>query len=156
MNTEKLSTSLVKNVNHTSFTVTDLDRVLGFLCKGLGLRLIDKSSRDPETMEKIVGVKEVDVLIAYVQAPSHRIELIKYLGPLDARIEIVRPCDTGFCHLAFDVHDIDATLKVAAEYQFAPVNEPIPVLAGPNVGSFCAYLRDPEGITFEVIGPRLG
>ncbi|UIF90007.1 VOC family protein [Cupriavidus sp. UYPR2.512] len=146
---------LVESVNHTSFTVTDLDRVLSFLCDGLGLRLLDLSPRDPKTMQLIVGVKGVENVTAFVQAPGHRIELIKYSKPDDLQIHVIRPCDTGSSHLAFNVKDIDATVARAAEYQFAPVNDPLPVSAGPNVGFFCAYLRDPHGLTFEVIGPRL-
>ncbi|WP_321797509.1 VOC family protein [Caballeronia sp. J97] len=155
MNSETLTESLVDSINHTSFTVTDLDRVLGFLCDGLGLRLLDRSPRDPKTMQLIVGVKGVENETAFVQAPGHRIELIRYFKPDDLKIYVLRPCDTGSSHLAFNVKDIDATVARAAEYRFKTVHEPLPVSAGPNVGFFCAYLRDPDGLTFEVIGPRL-
>ncbi|UIF90004.1 VOC family protein [Cupriavidus sp. UYPR2.512] len=147
--------ALVKSVNHTSFTVTDLDRTIAFLCDGLGFRLLDKSPRDPAGIEKVVGIKGADMMIAFVQAPGHRIELIKYLGPEDRKVVVVRPCDTGFAHLALDVNDIDATIEVAAQYQVKPINDPVEVSHGPNAGLYCAYMRDPDGVTFEVIGPRL-
>ncbi|WP_321797506.1 VOC family protein [Caballeronia sp. J97] len=146
---------LVKSVNHTSFTVTDLDRTIGFLCDGLGFELLDKSPRDPAGIEKVVGIKGADMIIAFVQAPGHRIELIQYQGPADRKVVVVRPCDTGFAHLALDVNDIDATINVAAKYQVKPINPPVEVSHGPNAGLYCAYMRDPDGVTFEVIGPRV-
>jgi hypothetical protein len=148
--------NLVRSMNHTSFTVNgdDFDRVLGMFTNGLGLPMAEKGPRDPLNMEKVVGVKGADVIIAYVQAPGHRIELINYLKPDDRVCTKGRPCDTGFAHIAFDVTDIDAALKAAAQYQFLPIHEPLPVSAGPNVGNFCAYTRDNTGITVEFIGPR--
>jgi catechol 2,3-dioxygenase-like lactoylglutathione lyase family enzyme len=146
---------LVKSVNHTSFTVTDLDRTIGFLCDGLGFELLDRSARVPAGIEKVVGIQGADMMIAFVQAPGHRIELIQYRGPADRKVVVVRPCDTGFAHLAFDVNDIDAAIDVAARYQVKPIHDPVEVSHGPNRGLYCAYMRDPDGVTFEVIGPRL-
>ena len=94
---------LVTGVNHTSFTVYDLERILAFLTEGLGFPLLSKSARDPVSIAKITGVKGADVVVAFVQAPGHRIELFHYLTPNDRRRHDIRPCDQGFSHLAFDV-----------------------------------------------------
>lgn len=152
------SDALVKGFNHTSYTISDgdFDRVLGFFIDGLGFPLIEKGPRDSANMEAVVGVEGADVIIAYVQAPGHRLEIINYLKPDDRkRTDALRPCDTGFTHLAFDVTDIDRSLHVADAYGFRPVHEPLPVSAGPNVGNFCVYTRDKNGITVEFIGPRV-
>lgn len=149
---------LVKGFNHTSYTVSDddFDRILGLMVDGLGFPLLEKGPRDPANMEAVVGVKGADVIIAYVQAPGHRLEFINYLTPDGrARTTDLRPCDTGFTHLAFDVTDIDGAVAVAKKYGFTPINEPLPVSAGPNVGNFCVYTRDKNGITIEYIGPRI-
>ena len=149
------ASSLVKGLNHTSYTVYDLDRILGFLTEGLGFHLIDKSPRDPVSMSQITGVKDAHVITAFVQAPGHRIELINYQNRDDRVYHNISPSHAGFSHLAFDVTDIDEVVEVARRFKFEPVHEPLPVSAGPNVGSYCAYLRDPEGLTVEVIGPRV-
>lgn len=145
---------LVKELSHVGLTVTNIDRVIGFLCTGLGLPLLDRSPRDPTTVQHIVGVPGANTDHAYVQAPNTRIELIRYISPHDAKIVRVRPCDTGSAHVAMSVTDIDRTLKVAAQYDFTPIAEPVAVHAGPNRGNYLVYLRDPEGLTFEMIGPR--
>lgn len=150
-------TRLVKSMNHTSFTANDDDfeRLLSFFSNGLGLPILEKGPRDPANMSAVVGVEGADVIIAYVQAPGHKIELINYLKPDDRLCSKLRPCDAGFAHIAFNVTDMDAVLEVAAEYGFSPIHAPLPVSAGPNVGNLCAYTRDKTGITIEYIGPRL-
>ncbi len=144
---------LVKGVNHTSFTVYDLERILAFLTEGLGFPLLSKATRDPASISKITGVKGADVVVAFVQAPGHRIELFHYLIPDDRRRHDIRPCDQGFSHLAFDVSDIDRVIEVGRKYKFEPVHEPLQVNAGPNAGQYAAYLREQDGLTIEVLGP---
>ena len=148
---------LIKSMNHTSFTVSgdDFERLLSFFSNGLGLPMLEKGPRDPANMSAVVGVEGADVIIAYVQAPGHMIELINYLKPDDRLCSKLRPCDTGFTHIAFNVTDIDVALEVASEYGFFPIHDPLPVSAGLNVGNLCAYTRDDAGITIEYIGPRL-
>lgn len=144
---------LVNGVNHTSFTVYDLERILAFLTEGLGFPLLSKATRDPASISKITGVKGADVMVAFVQAPGHRIELFHYLAPDDRRRHDIRPCDQGFSHLAFDVSDIDRVIEVGRKFKFEPVHEPLLVNAGPNAGQYAVYLREPDGMTIEVIGP---
>jgi len=152
---EPSGTPLVQGMNHTSYTVYDLDRILAFLTEGLGFPLLSKSPRDPGSITKITGVKGADVVVAFVQAPGHRIELFHYLTPDDRRRHDIRPCDQGFSHLAFDVTDIDRVVDVGRKFGFEPVHDPLYVNAGPNLGQYAAYLREPDGLTVEVIGPRL-
>ena len=148
--------ALVKEISHTGLTVTDIDRVIAFLCTGLGFHLIDRSPRDPLTVQRIVGVPGANTDHAYVQGPNTLIELIRYIEPQDAKIVQVRPCDTGFAHIAMNVTDIDKIVEVAGTYDFNAISEPIAIQQGPNRGNYLVYLRDSEGLTFEMIGPRIG
>ena len=67
----------VLRTNHTSFTVSDLDRIIGFFCDGLGFELLDRSPRDPKIVQQISGVDGADMETAYIQGPQHRLELIQ-------------------------------------------------------------------------------
>lgn len=141
----------ITSTNHTSFTVSDLDRTLGFFRDCLGFEVTSKAPRDPRLVEKITGVAGADMVIAFVRAPDHSIELIEYRGP-DGRGKVEsRPCDTGFAHIAFNVAGIDAALEAAARYQVVPIAPPVAIDAGPNKGRRVVYLRDPDGITIEFI-----
>jgi catechol 2,3-dioxygenase-like lactoylglutathione lyase family enzyme len=137
--------------NHTSFTVSDLDRTLGFFELVLGFEVTSKAPRDPKAIEQITGVEGGEVMIAYVRGPGHSIELIEYLAPADRDKVVARPCDTGFAHVAYDVDDMDAAVNTSAEHGFTPLGTVHVIDRGPNTGSRVVYLRDDDGVTIEFI-----
>jgi len=141
----------VLRTNHTSFTVSDLDRTCGFFEDALGFEVISRAPRDPALIGQITGVDGADIEVAYVQGPGHRLELIQYLAPDDRGHVDAQPCDTGFAHLAFDVTDVDAAIAASQVFGFRPINAPAPIDKGPNAGSRVVYLRDPDGVTIEYI-----
>ena len=73
----------VLGTNHTSFTVSDLERSLAFFRDALGFEVTSVAPRDPRAIERIVGVPGADILVAYVRGPDHSLELIQYNGPAD-------------------------------------------------------------------------
>lgn len=141
----------ITGTNHTSFTVSDLDRSVRFFTEALGFELLHRGPRDPEMIARVVGVAGADIEVAYVQAPGHRLELIEYKAPADRSRVDSRPCDTGFAHIAFDVDDVDAALAAAADHGVKPVGSPQDLHTGPNKGGRVVYTRDPDGVTVEFI-----
>lgn len=141
----------ILSTNHTSFTVSDLERTLAFFRDALGFKVTSKAPRSRTAIERITGVHGSDVVVAYVRGPGHSLELIQYLAPEDRSIVRPRPCDVGFAHVAYDVEDIDAGVAKAAEYGVLPTGEIYEVDQGPNAGGRVVYLRDADGITVEFI-----
>ena len=137
--------------NHTSFTVSDLDRSIEFYVKVLGFKLLNRSPRDPSFTEKVVGVPGAQIDVAYIQAPGHRLELIQYNAPANRGEVMSRPCDTGFAHVAFDVDDIDSVVAAVSAAGAEPLSEPVVINAGPNSGGKAVYTRDPDGVTIEFV-----
>tara|TARA_B100000749_G_scaffold78508_1_gene59272 strand:- start:112 stop:561 length:450 start_codon:yes stop_codon:yes gene_type:complete len=137
--------------NHTSFTVSDLDRSLAFFRDALGFEVTSKGPRSPSLIQAITGVEGAEVLIAYVRGPGHSIELIEYIEPETRSSVRPRPCDTGFSHIAYDVDNIDAAIQAARDHSVEPIGPVVAIDQGPNRGSRVAYLRDPDGITIEFI-----
>ena len=137
--------------NHTSFTVSNLDRITAFFRDALGFEVTDKAPRDPRAMESISGVVGAEVMIAYVRGPGHSLELIEYTSPGERGAVRPRPCDVGFAHVAFDVDDIDAAIAASEPHGVNPVAQPVTIDQGPNRGGKVAYLRDWDGITIEFI-----
>ena len=137
--------------NHTSFTVSNLDRTVAFFVKALGFELISRAPRDIDIVSRITGIEGADIDVAYVQGPGHRLELIQYRAP-DRRGQVrSRPCDTGFAHVAFDVDDIDAAIAASAPHGVMPIGDPVAIDAGPNKGGRVVYMRDPDEVTIEFI-----
>ena len=141
----------VISTNHTSFTVSDLDRSIAFFRDVLGFSATPKLPRSKSVIQSITGVRESDVMIAYLQGPGHTLELIEYLAPSDRTEVRPRPCDVGFAHIAFDVEDIDEIVTLASEHNVFPVGQITTVDQGPNQGGKAVYLRDSDGITVELI-----
>ena len=142
----------VLSANHTSFTVSSLDRSLAFFTGCLGFQLVSRAPRDPRIVEKITGVEGADMEIAFVRGQGQVVELIEYKAPASKVRVMARPCDTGFAHLALDVDDVDAAVAAAARYGVNAVNPPLAIDQGPNKGKKVVYLRDWDGVTLEFIG----
>ena len=146
-----MSTFQVLATNHTSFTVSDLDRSIAFFTEALGFEMLNRAPRDPQLVAGITGIAGADIEVAYIQGPGHRLELIQYHGPADrGRVEC-RPCDAGFAHLAYDVDDVDAAVAASAAHQVLPIGEITVIDKGPNAGRKVVYLRDLDGVTIEFI-----
>lgn len=142
----------VLSANHTSFTVSSLDRTLAFFTECLGFQLLSRAPRDPKVVERITGVEGADMEIAFVRGPGQVVELIEYKAPASKGRVNSRPCDTGFAHLALNVDDVDAAIAAAVPYGVVAINPPITIDQGPNKGKKVVYLRDPDGVTLEFIG----
>lgn len=141
----------ITGTNHTSFTVSDLERALGLFRDGLGFEVTSKAPRDPKLTERITGIPGAELLIAFVRAPGHSIELIEYKAPAQRGRVDARPCDAGFAHIAFDVDNVDAVLEAVRPHGVVPISPPVAIDQGPNKGRRVVYTRDPDGITIEFI-----
>ncbi|MBT3371650.1 MAG: bleomycin resistance protein [Rhodospirillaceae bacterium] len=137
--------------NHTSFTVSNLDRTVAFFTEALGFELLNRAPRDPQVVEVISGVPGADIEVVFLQGPGHRIELIQYHGPAERGQVICRPCDTGYAHVAYDVDNVEAAVAASAPHQFLPLGPIVVIDKGPNAGGKVVYLRDPDGISVEYI-----
>jgi len=141
----------VTGFNHTSFTVSSVDRTLAFFRDCLGFEVTSKAPRDPKLVSRITGVEGAEVMIAFVRGPGHTIELIEYTAPAGRGRVVPRPCDTGFSHIALNVDDVDAAVAAAQAHGVKPISPPVAIDQGPNKGRKVVYLRDADGIAFEFI-----
>jgi catechol 2,3-dioxygenase-like lactoylglutathione lyase family enzyme len=141
----------VLGTNHTSFTVSNLDRTVAFLRECLGFELVSKAPRDPKLVSRITGVEGADMMIAFLKAPGHTLELIEYRAPANKGAVKARPCDTGFAHVAFNVDDAVAAVAAVERYGVNSIAPPVTIDQGPNKGRKVVYVRDWDGVTIEFI-----
>ena len=83
--------------NHTSFTVSDLERSLSFFQDALGFEVTSKAPRDPGAIQAVTGVAGANIVVAYVRGPDHSLELIEYLGPDDRGSVMAPALRRGLC-----------------------------------------------------------
>jgi catechol 2,3-dioxygenase-like lactoylglutathione lyase family enzyme len=141
----------VLGTNHTSFTVSSLDRTVAFFQECLGFEVISKAPRDPALVSRITGVEGADMMIAFLKAPGHTLELIEYRAPASKGAVKARPCDTGFAHVAFNVDDAAAAVEACERYGVRAIAPLVTIDQGPNKGRRVVYLRDWDGVTIELI-----
>ncbi len=141
---------MIISTNHTSFTVSDLERSVAFYRDIMGFELISLGERGPAFAAKITGVPGAHLKVAYLQAPGHRIELIQYLSPPGKKLDLATN-NVGCGHMAFDVDDLRKRYKEMKAKGVQFKSEPLEVPAGPNKGGFAVYLTDPDGVTLEFI-----
>lgn len=146
----------VLGTNHTSFTVSDIDRTLVFFRDVLGFPATAKLVRDPEMAAAVTGVAGAGITVVFVDAPGHRLEFVEYDNPPDRTKVAARPCDTGFTHIALDVDDIEAAMAAAAAHGFRADGEIQTSDKGPNAGRRIAYTTNGDGLTIEFIQPQPG
>ena len=56
----------VLRTNHTSFTVSNLERSLSIFCEGLNFKLVSKAPRDPDIISQVTGLAVADIVVAYL------------------------------------------------------------------------------------------
>jgi len=145
----------ILSTNHTSFTVSSLDRTIAFFRDCLGFQVVSRAPRDPAIIRQVTGVAGAEMEVAFLRGPGQVIELIEYKAPADRGRVSARPCDTGFAHIAFDVDDAEAAVAAVAKHGVHPINPPVAINAGPNKGRKVVYVRDADGVTIEFIeAPR--
>lgn len=143
---------MITGVNHTSFTVSNLDRSLTFYNGLLGMPILSIAERPIEFAEKVVAIPGAHLKIAYLDAWGHKLELIQYLSHPGDRATS-RTCDVGSAHLCFDVDDIHSLIRELSVKEVIFKGTPQVIPAGTNKGGLTVYLEDPDGIPLEFIQP---
>lgn len=147
-------TALIVGTNHVGFTVSDMDRAIGMFTDLFGYTVVSRAPRPSANVERVTGVQGADIVVAHLRQPNMiGIELTVYSAPAERTRVQSRPCDTGFSHLTLDVSDLDAVVAAADKHRLRPMGEPITSVDGPNKGGRAIFLRDPDGITIELIQP---
>ena len=137
---------------HTSFTVSDLDRSLEFYVGWLGLEVIHiRPEIKNRYFREIVGFPEGVIRGAFLRIPGseHRLELFEYLEPRGTPAD-VRTNNPGSAHVAFFVEDVRAAYEELAARGVRFRSPPVDLDEGPNVGGVSVYMLDPDGITLEL------
>lgn len=143
---------MIGPVHHVGVTVTDLDRAVAFWARLVGATPRDRRVLEGPQLATMVGYPGIRIEVCWLDLPGGTaLELLRYLDRDDA------PNDPGTAHpgnvhVCLHVDDMGAAHAHAVACGARPVSErPIDVTAGPRAGARLAYLRDPDGVTIELV-----
>jgi catechol 2,3-dioxygenase-like lactoylglutathione lyase family enzyme len=148
------------SVDHVGFAVSNLDRSVEWYTRFLGEEPFLRKVWEVGYVGQIVGYPEctMDCAFWYLPEKAAVLELIEYLAPQPGRVDM-ETYNAGNAHLCLVTEDIDIDydrLREHAEFRSA---EPVEIPWGPYKGGRVCYLRDPDGISIELMqhppgGPR--
>jgi catechol 2,3-dioxygenase-like lactoylglutathione lyase family enzyme len=141
----------IVGIDHTSYTVANLERSLAFYVGLLGFTVVWQREIDNQYFRDIVGFPDCVVKAAHLRVPNsqHKLELFEYVTPRGTTAD-VRTNNVGSSHISLYVDDLEAAYAElrAKGVQFR--SRPVTVDAGANKGAKGLYLLDPDGITVEL------
>ncbi len=140
-------------IHHTGITVSDLDRSSAFYREAFGCVEAFRHELSGPDFARAVGVPGASLRVVALAADNGLVELLQYVAP-DGRPFDRANNDVGAAHVCFEVDDIDAAYDRLVALGASGVARPNPADEdGPGAGTRFAYLRDPDGITVELLQP---
>lgn len=139
---------MVGRSHHYGVTVSDLEEAVEFYGDTLGMDVADRLSFSSEAFGRFVGVEDVDVDIAFLDADGCLVELLEYNNPPggDAN-EGVSNNDVGAAHFCLEVDDIDGVYEQLTDEGVEFINPPQTLSNGAQV----AYVFDPDDNVVELL-----
>lgn len=141
----------ITGADHTSYTISNLERSLDFYIHTLGMELLWTRQNEDQYLRDIVGFPDCIIRQAQLRIPhsNHNLELFEYVQPAGIKREL-RTNHIGNSHISLLVDDLQAAYEElkAKGVQFR--SPPVEIDHGPNKGGWGIYMLDPDGITVEL------
>ena len=142
---------MLKSFYHTGFVVRDIESSLAFYTEVMGLKLLFRTERTGEFIEKVVGFTNAHIKGAFLDmCNGHNLELIQYIVPPSALGHINRN-DLGATHLAFFVEDIEEYYTTMSQKGLRFIGPPASLVQDDKVVRKAAYCQDPDNNWLEFV-----
>lgn len=138
--------------HHVGITVASLERSLSFYRDLLGFEEVFRWNPKADYIGILVGYPDVDLHAVVLRMPgaSGMLELLEYRNVDGSTIDS-RNGNSGTCHVAFLVANLDAVYERLLDNGVLSVSLPIAPTIGPNKGGRAVYMIDPDGVRVELI-----
>jgi len=140
-------------LDHVGFAVSNLDRSIAFYEVLLGTPLLTRKTWEAAYLGEIVGYPAAVLEGGFFQLPNGVIlEPLEYRTPPSGSVDM-ESTNAGNAHLCLVTDDMDrdfARLRANGHETFRS-SAPVPIPWGPYKGGRACYLRDPDGISIELL-----
>lgn len=140
-------------LDHVGYAVADLDRSIAFYETLLGVPLLLRKTWDVPYVGEIVGYPDLILEGAFFQLPNGIVlELLEYKTPRPGAVDM-ESYNAGNAHLCLVTEDmaVDFARLRAAGYDTFRSEAPVDIPWGPYRGGRACYVRDPDGISIELL-----
>ena len=138
-------------VDHAGYTVSDLDRAVEFWSFLLEREPIARKTWDVPYLGRIQGYEGLSVEAAFFELPGGLIlELVCYIRP-NHHVVDMETYNVGNAHLSFVTQDLHALFERLRGRAQLRSEAPVRIEWGPYEGGYAARVRDPDGITIELV-----
>ena len=141
---------MITGFDHTSFTVTDMQKSVRFWTEQLGFKAASVSPREGKWQEEVTGVAGASLMVAHLYGHGHHIEFIQYLDGA-AKGDAPTPALVGAAHVALETDDIETTWETLIRAGATAQGKIALVTTGAVAGVKAGYIRDPNGILIELV-----
>ena len=141
---------MITGVDHTSFTVADVERAKTFWSDELGFAGPGVVEREGAWVEKVTGVAGARIRVAHLYGYGHHVEFIEYADGLRDNPTAL-PDRPGVGHICLTVDDIHATFRKLIAAGASPLGEITEIRGAALAPCSAGYLRDPNGIIIELL-----
>jgi len=138
---------MFKGVHHPGIGVRDMEASLRFYRDLLGLEVDRDLELEGPVLDDITGLKKAKVRIVALKCGEGELELFQYDKPSPSSFpKDYRQCDGGIIHVALLVDNLIELYEKLKKNGVKANSEPY------NLGGeLCVYVRDPDGITIELL-----
>jgi glyoxylase I family protein len=144
-------TAALERTDHVGYTVSNLDQSVEFWSFLLEREPTARKTWDVPYLARIQGYDAVKLEAAFFDLPGGlTLELIGYHEPAHSIVDM-ETYNVGNAHLSFvtgDLHRTFERLRGRARLRSAA---PVRIEWGPYEGGYAARVRDPDGITIELV-----
>ena len=144
---------MIKSLNHVGFTVSNLDNSIKFYREVLNFKLFNRSKRNKKFSEKVTGIKNASLNIAYMKLGNFYLELIEYHTGKGVKIN-TSVNNIGTVHVCFNIENFNEYLGKLQNNKVKLVGEPTIIPAGPNIGKQVVYVQDIDHNKLEFISVK--
>lgn len=138
-------------LDHIGFAVGSIERSVDWYTFFFNDPPFLRKTWDIEYVGRIVGYPGVKLHCAFWRLPGGTVlELLEYENPSPGRVDM-ETYNAGNGHLCLVVDDLDADFKRLRGHVVFRDPEPVEIPWGPYKGGKACYLRDPDGISIELM-----
>ena len=145
----------LRSIDHFGISVENLDRSITWWTRFLQTEPFQRGTWTASELEdyvgRVVGYPGCAMSAAFWALPGGSVlELIEYHNPPTGHVDM-ETYNVGNSHLCFETEDMNAEyerLRDLVEFRSA---EPVQSVWGPYKGTLVCYLRDPDGISIELV-----